>query len=160
MHFDAIHGALLGTIIGDAVGLPYEAISARRAVRLFGPPDRHRFVLGRGMMSDDGEHTCMVACALVDAESDVDRFRRSLASQLRWWLLGMPAGIGFATLRSILKLWIGIPPSRSGVFSAGTGPAMRAAIIGVGVREFDQIGPFVHASTSLTHSDPKACHGA
>jgi ADP-ribosylglycohydrolase len=160
MSFDAIHGAILGTVIGDAIGLPYEALSRRRGVKLHGPPDQHRFVFGRGMMSDDGEHTCMVARALVDSENDIGRFRRSLASQLRWWLLGIPAGIGSATLRSILKLWVGVSPSRSGVFSAGNGPAMRSAIIGVAVSEHSQVPLYVRASTELTHTDPRAYHGA
>ncbi|MBK8478230.1 MAG: ADP-ribosylglycohydrolase family protein [Opitutaceae bacterium] len=42
---------MLGTAVGDAIGLPYEGISRQRAARLFGPPDRHRFVVGRGMVS-------------------------------------------------------------------------------------------------------------
>ncbi len=28
--------------------------------KLLGPPERHRFFLRRGMISDDTEHTCMV----------------------------------------------------------------------------------------------------
>ena len=160
MNFDAIHGAILGSVVADAIGLPYEALSRRRGVRLLGPPDRHRFVFGRGMMSDDGEHTCMVARALVECAGDVGRFRRSLVRQLRWWLLGMPAGIGGATLRAAVKLWLGFPPTRSGVFSAGNGPAMRAAVLGVGVANASDVSAFVRASTTITHTDPKAFHGA
>ncbi|MGB7325235.1 MAG: ADP-ribosylglycohydrolase family protein, partial [Rubripirellula sp.] len=60
MNHDAIIGCILGTAVGDALGLPYEGVSAKRAPRLLGPPDRNRFFLGRGMISDDTEHTCMV----------------------------------------------------------------------------------------------------
>ncbi len=56
-----IVGSLLGTAIGDSIGLPYEGLSRRRAKRLLGPPDRHRFLFGRGMVSDDTEHN---VCAL------------------------------------------------------------------------------------------------
>ncbi len=35
---DAAIGSLLGTAIGDALGLPYENLSPRRARKLFGPP--------------------------------------------------------------------------------------------------------------------------
>ena len=157
----AIHGALLGTIVGDAIGLPYEALSRRRGQRLLGPPVRHRFLLGRGMMSDDGEHACMVAQSLcVAGPTDVDRFRRSLAWRLRWWLLGVPAGAGKATAKATIKLWLGFPPTRSGVFSAGNGPAMRAAVLGAAIDDPATLRAFVLASTTITHTDPKAFYGA
>jgi len=57
----AIIGCILGTAVGDALGLPYEGVAPRRAKRLLGPPDRYRFLFGHGMISDDTEHTCMVA---------------------------------------------------------------------------------------------------
>ncbi|MFO0811068.1 MAG: ADP-ribosylglycohydrolase family protein [Gemmataceae bacterium] len=64
MQTDAIAGAVLGCAVGDAIGLPYEGLSKRRGVRLLGEPDRHRFFVGRGMVSDDTEHTCMVGQSL------------------------------------------------------------------------------------------------
>jgi len=150
----------LGCALGDAIGLPYEGLSKRRGVRLLGEPDRLRFVLRHGMVSDDTEHTCMVAESLCECPHDADAFARSLASRLRWWLLGVPAGIGFATLRAILRLWFGFSPQRSGVFSAGNGPAMRSAILGAAIDDLATLERFVHASTVITHSDPKAFHGA
>lgn len=72
----------------------------------------------------------------------------------------MPAGVGGATLRASLKLWLGLPPERSGVFSAGNGPAMRAAVLGAAVHEPNQLKQLIDASTRLTHTDPKALHGA
>lgn len=160
MRIDAVMGSILGTAVGDAIGLPYEALSRRRAERLLGPPDRHRFVLGMGMVSDDTEHTCLVARALSVSGGDVEKFRRRLAWGMRWWLLGLPAGIGFATLRAILKLWLGFPPSRSGVFSAGNGPAMRSALLGAAVHDIDRLARLVRANTEITHSDPRAFAGA
>jgi ADP-ribosylglycohydrolase len=80
---------------------------------------------------------------------------------LRYWLLCLPAGIGLATLRSILKLWFGSSPSSSGVFSAGNGAAMRSAIIGViHCEDSDLRNRFIKASTVITHTDPKALFGA
>ena len=153
-------GAILGCAVGDAIGLPYEGVSKRRGVRLLGPPDRHRFVWGRGMVSDDTEHTCMVAQALCASPTDADLFARQLGRRLRWWLAGVPAGIGLATLKATLKLWIGFSPSRSGVFSAGNGPAMRNPILGAAIDDVDTLRQFVRASTQLTHTDPKAFYGA
>jgi ADP-ribosylglycohydrolase len=76
-------------------------------------------------------------------------------------MLGLPAGIGFATLRSIIKLWFGISPKKSGVFSAGNGPGMRAPILGVAFgRDHATLRKYVKASTEITHSDPKAFYAA
>jgi ADP-ribosylglycohydrolase len=73
----------------------------------------------------------------------------------------LPAGIGFATLRSICKLWLGFPARKSGVFSAGNGPAMRAALIGVcHGDEPARMRVLVRAATRITHTDPKAEYGA
>lgn len=113
------------------------------------------------MVSDDTEHTCLVAQALLASGGDEARFSRALAWQLRWWLLGVPAGIGKATLLAILKLWAGIPPDRSGVFSAGNGPAMRSALLGVWfASDLPKMRRMVRASTRITHTDPKAEYGA
>lgn len=160
MSSNAIAGALLGTAVGDAIGLPYEALSRRRARRLFGPPDRHRLLFGRGMVSDDTDHTCLVAQAVCRSGGNVAQFRADLARGLRWWLLGLPAGIGFATLRAILKLWIGFPPLRSGVYSAGNGPAMRVAVLGAAISDTKQLADYVEAATTITHTDPRAYVGA
>ena len=155
-----IVGCILGTAVGDALGLPYEGVSRRRLLRLLGPPERHRFLFGRGMISDDTEHTCLVAQSLIAAGSDVEAFTYQLGGRLRWWFASLPAGLGRATLRSCLKLWFGVPPNRSGVFSAGNGPAMRSAIFGACVDDIDTMAEYVRASARVTHSDPKAEYGA
>lgn len=124
-------------------------------------PLRHRFLFGCGMISDDTDHSIFVGQSLARNPTDPERFARSLAWRLRFWLLCLPAGIGMATLKSILRLWCGVPCSRSGVFSAGNGAAMRSAIIGVvHSHDFDLRRRFTHASSALTHSDPKAQFGA
>lgn len=153
-------GCLMGTAIGDALGLPYEGLKADRASRMLGAPDRFRFLFGRGMMSDDTEHSCMVAESLIESAFDVRQFEASFAKRLRWWLLGVPAGTGLATLRACLRLIFGVPSQRSGVFSAGNGPAMRAAIIGAAVDDPVKLRQLVHCSTRITHTDPRAEAGA
>jgi ADP-ribosyl-[dinitrogen reductase] hydrolase len=156
----ALVGSILGTAVGDALGLPFEGLSPRRAARVFGEPTTYRLLPGWGMVSDDTEHACMVAQALIAAGDDMDVFSRQLARRLRLWLLGIPAGIGLATLRATTKLWLGIPPSHSGVFSAGNGPAMRSAILGVAIEDLHLLKQFIRASTRMTHTDPKAEFGA
>ncbi len=127
----AIIGCLLGTAVGDALGLPMEGLSKRRQYRMYPEIKGYHFLLGKGMVSDDTEHTCMVAQAIVASGGDERLFAKNLAWRMRRWFLCMPAGIGFATLRSLIKLCVGFSADRSGVFSAGNGPAMRSAIIGV-----------------------------
>lgn len=157
----AIVGCLWGTAVGDALGLSCEGLSKSRQRRLFPDPARYHFLFGRGMVSDDTEHTWMVAQALLVSVGDPERFGRSLAWQLRGWLLCLPAGVGFATLRATLRLWMGLPYTRSGVYSAGNGPAMRSALLGVcygGDRQ--RLYDLVRVCTRITHTDPKAEAGA
>ena len=166
---DAFAGVLLGTAAGDSVGLPREGLSGRRARRMFGgAPLRQRLVLGRGMVSDDTEHACMAGQALLGSGGEVGAFARSLGWRLRGWLAGLPAGVGLATGRAIFKLWVGFGPARSGVASAGNGPAMRAAVLGVWSAARDAGRPdadarlraLVRAGTRVTHTDPRADEGA
>jgi len=158
---DAFIGCLLGTAVGDSLGLPYEGLSPQRAAKLFPDTSKHHFFFGKGMVSDDTEHACFVAQAIIRSKGDVKEFQKQLARSLRWWLLGLPAGIGFATLRSIIKLWFGFPPNKSGVFSAGNGPAMRSPILGVAFgHDPEKLKQYVKACTEITHRDPKAYYAA
>jgi ADP-ribosylglycohydrolase len=153
----ALSGCLIGTAVGDALGLPNEGLSPRRARRLFPDVDRFHFLFGRGMFSDDAEHACMTAQSLLAGGNDPQRFMRSLAWRLRWWLIGCPVGTGKATALACLRLWLGVSPIRSGVFSAGNGPCMRAPIIGVALGDKpESLREFVRRSTRITHTDPRA----
>lgn len=157
----AVVGCILGTAVGDALGLAAEGLSRARMNRLYPDMSRYHLVFGRGMVSDDAEHTCMTAQALIVSAGDVAVFQKCLGKQLRIWLLGAPAGIGLATVKAITRLWIGVPPERSGVWSAGNGPAMRAALLGVCCGgDPAKLRELVRASTRITHTDPKAEYGA
>lgn len=113
------------------------------------------------MVSDDAEHACMVAQSLLQYPRDPKAFARSLAWKLRFWMMGLPAGVGKATALATLKLCLGVPPHRSGVNSAGNGPAMRSAILGICLRDDpEQLREFVRVSSRLTHTDPRAERGA
>ena len=158
---DRFRGMLLGTAVGDSVGLPAEGISPRRARKLFGDRWRQRLVLNRGMVSDDTEHTLFVAQSLLVHPTSSERFARRLAWCLRLWLMSLPAGVGLATLRAIVRLWLGFKPTRSGVRSAGNGPAMRSALIGAFfATQPDRMDDYLTAATTITHTDPRALTGA
>jgi ADP-ribosylglycohydrolase len=154
-------GILLGTAVGDALGLPAEGMKRSRMLKRYPGRWRHRFIFNKGMLSDDTEHTLFVAHSLLTHADSGEKFIRSLAWRLRWWLLALPAGVGLATLKAILRLWVGFSPERSGVYSAGNGPAMRSAIIGAFFADAPQsIDTFTESSTRITHTDPRACTGA
>ncbi len=147
--------------MGDSIGLPFEGLAPKLIARRLKLPLEHHLVFGRGMVSDDTDHTVFVAQALIEAGDNAEKFGRVLANRLKCWLLCFPAGCGLATLRSILRLYCGVPRSRSGVVSAGNGAAMRSALIGVVyAQDADLRARFVEASSHITHRDPRAVFGA
>lgn len=158
---DRLAACLLGGAVGDARGLAYENLSRRRLEAWTTRLDRYALLPGIGLISDDTEHACLTVQALILAAGDAKRFERLLAWRLRWWFAALPAGIGMATGRAIIKLWLGFPARLSGVRSAGNGPAMRAAAIGVYLADRpERIAEFVALSTRLTHRDDRAELGA
>ncbi|MBX3120297.1 MAG: ADP-ribosylglycohydrolase family protein [Fimbriimonadaceae bacterium] len=160
-HQIRILNCLLGTAIGDSLGLPFEGLSPIRAAKLFKGPLRHRLYLNRGMVSDDTEHALITYVALRDSDGDVEEFERLLAKGLRGWFLAIPPGIGISTAKACLRLCFGISQKRSGVYSAGNGPLMRAPIIGAFFADdADKAMAFAKASARITHTHPLAEQGA
>lgn len=157
-----ILGCLLGTAIGDALGLPYENLSPQRGRRLWGEPEGYRLCFGHGMTSDDTDHICMVveAWAMARAGDDIDleHFVSSLEQSFKRWLLTFPAGIGKATLHAGIRSYLRRTPS--GVMSAGNGAAMRSSILGVLAADDAMLTHAVTLSSQLTHRDPRAVRAA
>ncbi len=158
---NTLAGCLVGTSIGDALGLPAEGLSRSRQSRMFPGLEEYHFFLNRGMTSDDSEHTLMLTQALISSRETPEKLRQRFSWKLRFWLLGLPAGLGATTLKACLRLWLGIPPERSGLFSAGNAPAMRSAILGIVYgQDLQTLRKYVRAITRLTHTDPAAEYGA
>ena len=151
-------GCIIGQAIGDMMGLPFENLTPQRIAKL-ARFDRPQFFFGYGCGSDDTEHAGMTLDAVQFANGNVQRFEKRLASSLRRWFLAGPPGIGLATLKACLKLCLGFSPKHSGVRSAGNGPAMRAAILGVSVPA-DRLKELVDVSTRLTHTDERSVVGS
>lgn len=160
---EAIIGSLLGMAAGDSIGLPFEGMSATRIRRIAGVgPLRQRLLPGGfGLVSDDTEHAGLTLLALAESGGDPDLFARRLASHLRWWMAALPPGVGPSTAVALGKLWVGFPPNRSGVRSAGNGPAMRAPVLGAALGgDPDLLREILLRSTRMTHTDPRAFAGA
>lgn len=91
----ALAGALLGTAIGDARGLPYEGLPPGRLVGV----DLARWPLGRGYVSDDTEQTALVVEALCTARDLAEADARVTAMRSRsigWIAKVSPPLTGFA----------------------------------------------------------------
>ena len=158
---ERISGCLLGIAVADAIGLPLEGLTRKQIQRVVGNQElQHRFLFGKGMVSDDLEHNCLTGQAILESGGNPELFGKRLAKRLRWWIAGLPAGTGRATMRACIKLWLGKSYERSGVFSAGNGPAMRAPIVGALISDKSLLLQFVTISSQITHSDPKANFGA
>jgi ADP-ribosylglycohydrolase len=156
---DRLAGVLLGTALGDALGLPLERLSALVIARRF--PHTERFqLLGRtGYVSDDTEQSALVAHALLRFPDDPERCADAFRSELLRWFLRLPWGIGLATLRSCLRMLLRMRPT--GVRSAGNGAAMRAAVLGVYFAEQpERRAAFGRVLAETTHLDPRAVEGA
>lgn len=158
---ESLYGALIGCAIGDALGIAYENLSPRRALRLFPDPTRYHLLPSVGLVSDDAEQAIMTLRALAHSGGEPARFQARLATELRVWLATLPAGIGLSTARAGVRLWLGMSPQRSGVRSAGNAPALRGAILGVALADDPQPREtLVRLATRITHTDPKAEAGA
>ncbi len=156
---DRLEATLLGTALGDALGLPCEGMSPRAIARRFGEIDGFH-LLGRiGFVSDDTEQSALVAQSLAGHPADVDACVRDFRRSLLGWFCRLPWGVGLGTVKACLRIGAGIEPS--GVMSAGNGAAMRSAIIGVFHRDRpDERHSYARALAEVTHRDPRAVEGA
>lgn len=154
-----LSGVLLGTALGDALGLACEGMSAKAIARRFGVVDRFRMLGRTGFVSDDTEQSALIAQSLAKFPDDVDACVRSFQRSLLGWFCRLPWGVGMATIRSCFRIGLGLAPS--GVTSAGNGASMRAAVIGVYFQDRpNERRIFGKALAEVTHRDPRAVEGA
>lgn len=106
--YNPLYQCLLGGAVGDALGLPFEGLSAKKTTKIFKNTNAYNLVpwIQGGMVSDDTEHAVMTVQAYIESQGDASLFRTKLRMHLRLWLLGLPAGIGLATGRALFKLVI------------------------------------------------------
>lgn len=158
----SIHGLLLGIAIGDSLGLPREGLSRRTAARLFGrPPLKYRLWPGVGLYSDDTQLALLTTQAICQSRSQQDSFHKAFQRRLRWYVLGLPVGIGRGTFLAGLKVWLFGPGKTAGVWSAGNGPATRSLVLGVVLHNTGhRFLVWARDSAAKTHRDPRASDGA
>ena len=151
---NTVERVLLGCALGDSLGLPYEGLSRKKVSRMMKGRLKQSLFFGRGMLSDDTEHSIFVIRAMENSNT-VEGFSKKMRSQLRMWLLSVPPGIGLGTLKSILKMWMGF--RNAGARTAGNGPLMRTAVLAAMLKDSPgEIEEYIKANTYLTHADERA----
>lgn len=153
-----VERVLLGTALGDSLGLVFEGLSASRVAKFSPVPLRQRLFLGRGALSDDTLQSIFVAQAIRHHPDDPAAAARFLGRRLRRWFWTLPPGIGLSTAKACLGLTVGI--QNSGVPSAGNGSAMRSAVVGVMIDDPDARDAMVETLSRITHTHPAAILGA
>ncbi len=139
---DCFRGCLLGTAVGDALGMPTEGYTASEIQSLFGwvqdmmPASVEHFHSGllAGQFTDDTEETLMLAESLIESSGfSADRFSDKLMSWGTTWTLDerLNRGVGFATRSAVESMIAGTPWQESGLSIPTCGSAMRAAPIGL-----------------------------
>jgi poly(ADP-ribose) glycohydrolase ARH3 len=157
---DAVAGALLGTFVGDALGMPYEGLSAAAVPSRLEMVEARR---GRGTYTDDTEMMIVLAESLLE-HGCVNEERLAQAFLER---CDPTRGYGAGTLE-VLALWgQGVPVDAAarrlfdGEGSLGNGAAMRIAPIAVLFADSpDELHAQAERSARLTHAHPLAVDAA
>lgn len=156
---------MLGSAIGDALGMPLEGVRASSIRAQLGRVrdfiDAPWRMLRAGQWTDDTKMMLcharsILACGGVDVEDTAREF-------MRWLEEGDWRGIGGATYDSIQRLRAGTPPSESGMrgeMAAGNGVAMRIAPVGlVDCRDLERLRTDCRGVAVITHDNPEAIAG-
>ncbi len=159
MHHDRFTEFLRGVALGDSLGMLPENLTRQQVARLFGTRVTQKMPFGRGFMSDETEQVLLTARALMRAGGTLDP-KTALRRELFAWLATLPPGIGSSTLKATLKLAVTsgsrlTSEHRLGVSSAGNGPLLRAATIGL-LLDTEAIADLATRTTLMTHAHPDA----
>ena len=155
---------LLGTAIGDALGVPFESMLMNNPALIqwdgksFGSSEYHQ--LGPGQYSDDTQMSLMVAESLLDKQGFDPE---DLSQRYVDWIVSKRArGYGRTTLLAVQNILSGKTWAESGVpGSYGNGTAMRAAPFGVYFRrDLNLLKEVVKIDSAITHLSEEAEAGA
>ena len=157
---DAVAGALLGTFVGDALGMPYEGMAPTAVPERLDMVEARR---GRGTYTDDTEMMIVLAESLLEHGS-VDEERLAQAFVERF---DPSRGYGAGTLEVLAGWRRGVPVDTAaqrlfgGEGSLGNGAAMRIAPIAVLFADSpDELQDQAERSARLTHAHPLAVDAA
>jgi ADP-ribosylglycohydrolase len=160
MVVDRAGGALIGTFVGDALGMPFEGLPRRAVPRSVEMTEAR---LGRGTYTDDTQMMIALAESLI-AQGRIDGpcLARAFLDAYE-----VDRGYGGGT-RRVFELWrsgVAVALAASQVFdgqgSRGNGAAMRIAPVAVLFRDdHERLCVEAAASARVTHAHPVGVDGA
>jgi len=156
---EAARGALLGTFVGDALGMPYEGSLPEAAPE---PLEMVEARLGRGTYTDDTQMTIALA------ESLVEHGRVVPEALARAFVAAFEPGRGYGQgTFAVLGMWReGVPVTEAATQafeggSYGNGAAMRVAPVGVLFADDpERLEAEARRSAELTHAHPHGIDAA
>jgi len=163
-----VRGAIVGTAIGDALGMPAEGMTPQAIAQMYGrlrsfanpkggtwAHTHHQ--LGRGQWTDDTQLMLAIGESLlakkhVDFRDIADRHISAMAEKRGW---GGSTVTGVSKIRAGVNWWNSAKPE-----GAGNGTPMKIAAVGA-VAGLGFLKPFDMASTvinisRMTHGDPRS----
>lgn len=160
-----IEAGILGSVVGDALGVPVEFIS-RESLRESPVVGMRAFGTHRqpaGTWSDDTSLTMCLTESLVEKSIDYQDQASRFVSWLRdgiWTPHGEVFDIGIATREAILRLNAGVEPTEAGSvgeFSCGNGSLMRLLPIGIylAFADREERAEVTAKCSRLTHGHPR-----
>lgn len=160
-------GCALGSAVGDALGMPVEALPPDRLLAQFGvvrdflPSDqRLAFPLAAGQWTDDTQLSLDTLHSLVEL-GRVDG--ADLAQRFASWHDGDLRFSGYTVTQVVRRLRSGIPWHKAGLGSdhcQGNGAAMRTAPVGLlDALRPDRLGDDARLASSVTHTHPEPVAG-
>lgn len=154
---DSAQGLLVGTFIGDALGMPIEGYTREKIVSEFGFV--RGYLEGRlppGTYTDDTEMTLGLAESLVERGGfDPQDAATKFAENFTLW-----RGYGSRTCGVISKIRAGQPWDEVGTDSWGNGAAMRIAPLGLHYCGHSGLREVAAKSCRITHQHPNALAGS
>ena len=163
---ERIEGGLMGLLIGDALGVPYEFhhaedIPAHPEIEFTPPPDFHRAHPGvpPGTWSDDGAQALVLLASLLDCgQLDAEDFGSGI---VEWYDKGYMAvdgkvfDVGIQTSQAIGRLASGMPALQAGLSheqANGNGSLMRVLPLALWHRgTAEELVIDAHAQSRVTH---------
>ncbi len=163
-----VPAVLLGTAIGDAMGMPFESYGCQTHEKLddwkgdFVEGNFHKLEAGR--WTDDTEMTLELAKSMLHHKRYLGA---SAASHYYGWFKGNPTGMGSTTRDALRKfdiyaddkgeLWRSTGVDFTDPEKVGSGTAMRAAPIGVMYHDMpEMLRRVARADAYITHAHPEA----
>ena len=159
-YLDKFDGTMLGVVIGDTLGHPFEGVLRKDIHSKF--EDFGEFIQNnKGLFdtyTDDSQLTLHTAKALIKGNGfTYDDF----VSEYIKWLKDPPIGPGYGCITSIRKLKKGMTWEQAASKSGGNGTAMRIAPVGLFYsNNIEMLKNIAIKSSNITHSHPAASASA